>query len=127
MHPVRARSRALRVAQLVCGLSVTACSSAPTGSDAGTDAGSSADAVSPTDAASPSDAALDAGEDDEEHHDAYVDGNFAGDAGCRELIPTDRVCCELGGGQWYTYDGGFAECFVAVPGPFVPPSEGQFS
>jgi len=127
MHPARARSRAFRVAQLVCGLSVTACSSAPAGSDAGTDALAQSDAVVPSDAAALSDAAADAAGDDEEHHDAYVEGGFAGHAGRREPTPTDRVCCELGGGQWYTYDGGFAECFVAVPGPFVPPSEGQLS
>ncbi len=125
MRPARARFRALRVAQLVCGLSVTACSSASSESDAGTDVPAQPDAIVASDAVAPSDSAMDDAGDDEEHHDAYVDGSFAGDASCRELVPTDRVCCELGGGQWYVYDGGFAECFVAVPGPFVPPSEGQ--
>lgn len=126
MRSARVRSRALRAAQIACGLVVTACSSAPVASDAGDDALTAADALLVTDVLAATDAAMDAGGDDEEHHDAYVDGSFAGDADCRELIPRDRVCCELGGGQWYVYDGGFAECFVAVPGPFVPPSEGQF-
>ncbi|MBN8609018.1 MAG: hypothetical protein J0L92_00400 [Deltaproteobacteria bacterium] len=108
MRGSRGRSIALRAAQVACGLVVTGCSSPPsTDGDAGTSA---------------PDATMDAPlvfYDD----DAFVDAHFPGDADCRLLIPRDRICCVLGGGEWYVYDGGFAECFVGVPGPFVPPIE----
>jgi hypothetical protein len=108
MRSVRARVLALRAAQVACGLVVTGCSS-PTSlvSDAG-----------PIALDAPMDAPLVFYEDD-----AFVDAHVPGDADCRLLIPRDRLCCLLGGGEWYVYDGGFAECFVGVPGPFVPPSE----
>ena len=105
----RARTSALRAARVACGLApVSATAACSPGRDA-------------SDAAREPDASLDAPlvfyEDD-----AFVDARFAGDAACRELVPRDRVCCLLGGGEWYVYDGGFAECFVGVPGPFVPPT-----
>lgn len=106
MRPARARSLAVRAAQVACGLAVTGCGAA---ASTPTDAGSSIDASS--------DAPLVFYD-----HDAFVDARFPGDADCRLLIPRDRLCCLLGGGEWYVYDGGFAECFVGVPGPFVPPS-----
>lgn len=114
MRSPRARRLALRAAQIACGLAVSACSGPAEPLDASLDA-----AVEPDGGA---DAPLVFYE-----NDAFVDARFPGDADCRELIPRDRVCCLLGGGEWYVYDGGFAECFVGVPGPFVPPSEGQFS
>lgn len=112
MHARRARRLALRAAQLACGLTVGACASTESGADAavvGLDA--------PLQDAFEHDSALlfYAG-------DAFLDARFPGDASCRLLIPRDPICCRLGGGEWYVYDGGFAECFVGVPGPFVPPS-----
>ncbi len=97
----------MRAAQVACGLALSACG--------GT--------AAPLDAAPEPDASSDAPLVFYEN-DAFVDAHFPGDASCRELIPTDEVCCVLGGGEWYEYDGGFAECFVGVPGPFVPPSDG---
>ncbi len=106
MRSARARSIALRAAQVACGLAVTGCGAATA---TPIDAGPSIDASS--------DAPLVFYDDD-----AFVDARFPGDADCRRLIPRDRICCLLGGGEWYVYDGGFAECFVGAPGPFVPPS-----
>lgn len=95
----RARALAVRAAQVACGLAATGCGSpAVTEPDAGADAPLVF-----------------------YEHDAFVDAHFPGDADCRAFIPSDRVCCLLSGGEWYVYDGGFAECFVGVPGPFVPP------
>lgn len=108
-RPTHARASALRAARVACGLvvasSAAACASTPVADDA---------AVEP-------DASVDAPLVFYEN-DAFVDAHFPGDASCHELIPRERVCCLLGGGEWYVYDGGFAECFVGVPGPFVPPS-----
>ncbi|MBX7192234.1 MAG: hypothetical protein K1X94_09260 [Sandaracinaceae bacterium] len=109
MRARRARTLALRAAQVACGLVTSACSTAPVTEDAGLDA-----------------LELDAAQDAAfvyYENDAFLDAHFPGDADCRELIPTDRVCCLLGGGEWYVYDGGGAECFVGVPGPFVPPAD----
>ena len=102
------RGRALRAAQIACGLVVAssaACASTPVADDAAQEPDASVDAPLVF-----------------YENDAFVDARFPGDASCHELIPRDRVCCLLGGGEWYVYDGGFAECFVGVPGPFVPPS-----
>lgn len=107
MRRARARSLALRAAQVACGLMVTGCTSAV--------------ADVPDAATTPPDAGMDAPLVFYDH-DAFVDARFPGDADCRLLIPRDPICCRLGGGEWYVYDGGFAECFVGVPGPFVPPS-----
>lgn len=110
MRSRRARAASLRAAQVACGLA-GACAVAACGGPAPT-----------ADAGAEPDAALDAPLVFYEH-DAFVDARFPGDASCHELIPTDEICCRLGGGEWYVYDGGFAECFVGVPGPFVPPSD----
>ncbi len=105
--PRSARTRvALRAAQVVCGLSLAACGATTTPSS---DGGGALDARA-IDASIP-----DAG--------AIADAGFTGDANCTELIPTNQYCCEADGGTWWVYDGGFAECFIAVPGPFVPPAE----
>ncbi len=110
MRARRRRTLALRAAQVACGLVASGCSGTSGPEDASLDAALVPDAGS--------DAPLVFYE-----NDAFVDARFPGDASCHELIPTDRVCCLLGGGEWYVYDGGFAECFVAVPGPFVPPTD----
>jgi hypothetical protein len=106
----RARRAALRAAQVASGLVVACAMSACDGSDP------------PTDAFVEPDAGLDAALVFYDH-DAFVDAHFPGDADCRAVIPRDEICCRLGGHEWYVYDGGFAECFVGVPGPFLPPRE----
>lgn len=93
-----ARTRiALRAAQVACGLTLAACGS-PSG---------------------PTDAGLDAAT----QSDAPVDADVPHDANCTDYIPTNQYCCELEEGEWWEYEDGFAECFIAVPGPFVPPAE----
>jgi hypothetical protein len=109
MRARRARA-ALRAAQVACGLTMSACGLSACGGTAPA-----------PDAAEP-DASVDAPLVFYDH-DAFVDARFPGDASCHELIPSDEICCRLGGGEWYVYDGGFAECFVGVPGPFVPPRD----
>ena len=111
MADARARRLALRAAQVACGLALSTSVAGCEDPRALTDAGPSIDA------------AVDAPLVFYDDEDAFVDAHFPGDASCHELIPQDRLCCLLGGGEWYEYDGGFAECFVGVPGPFVPPAE----
>ncbi|GAB4203269.1 MAG: hypothetical protein OHK0013_17230 [Sandaracinaceae bacterium] len=110
MRPARAHRAALRAAQVASGLAVASTLAACGGPEAAPDV-----FVEP-------DAGLDAPLVFYDH-DAFVDAHFPGDADCRALIPRDEICCRLGGHEWYVYDGGFAECFVGVPGPFVPPRE----
>ena len=111
MLDVRARRCALRAARVACGLALSA------------SVGACGEASMPEDAGPSIDASADAPLVFYDDEDAFVDARFPGDASCHELIPQDRICCLLGGGDWYEYDGGGAECFVGVPGPFVPPAE----
>lgn len=119
----RARRHALRAAAAVAGITALAsgCASPPRSNARDT-------GYHPRDAG-PHDAGPDAnvigwGADDDDP-DAAFDANFAGDAGCDELIPTNELCCLAGAGTWWVYDGGYAECFIWVPGPFVPPVDAR--
>ena len=134
---MKARRRALRAAQVVTlALALgTGCSSkdgpgdggsfdAAT-ADASTDAGFDAARVDGGSDAAVADAGSDGGRDagfdaagaDAGSDAAVADAGF--DAGCVGFPPTTRECCEAAGGSWNEESG---RCFIAVPGPFVPPS-----
>ncbi len=85
---------------------------ADAGSDGGRDAGFDA-----AGADAGSDAGFDAAGADAGSDAAVADAGF--DAGCVGFPPTTRECCEAAGGSWNEESG---RCFIAVPGPFVPPS-----
>lgn len=148
-----ARARALRAARVVTlGLAMSSVPACSESREAGTDSGTSApvdagrcaadasdcpgpDSGAPIDAGvAPSDAGHDGGSarSDAGHDGGSVPGTDAGsdggpiapDAGlvCPPIFPPNtRECCEAEEGGFWDESSGM--CFVAVPGPFVPPSE----